>query len=422
MNEEAALRTQLTRQLVHWKAAVVTLDDADNFAAPQAWASVEQYLGLALREQLQATVDRLRVEIGGLAAQLACAQTLEQLQLAAQRLLAFRQRYVAVETTLDFYGDAVNTRTNPKVASILRALDLIAYRSMESVLRRLGKQTPRVLTYIDKGLGASILRAGIRLWDGGTISPVAAIKVTRHNLYRPTSLIHETGHQVAHILGWTEEFRAALQHEFAPHTPREVVEGWMDTASEVVADIYAFVHCGYGAVAALHDVVAADQGTVLRYLPGDPHPIPYIRVLLNVEYCRRMFGAGPWDNLANAWRRTYPVERATAGTRQFLEHSLDLLPRLAELSLVRRMRAFGGRAIVELVDPAAVRPDALAQWSRQLGTALETSVHWATTEPVRLLALSSYEMAIAPERTADIAKHYEAWTQRVGNLVRAAYA
>jgi hypothetical protein len=327
---------------------------------------------------------------------------------------------VAVETTLDFYGDAVNTRTNPKLASILRALDLIAMRSMEAVLQPLGRQTPPVLTYIDKGLGASILRSGVRLWDGGTVSPAAAIKLTRHNLYRPTSLIHETGHQVAHILGWVGEFSEALRHELAPHAPREVIEGWVDTASEVVADIYAFVHCGYGAVAALHDVVAAEEEAVLRYIPGDPHPIPYIRVLLNVEFCKRMFGAGPWDDLATAWTQVQSLQHAPPATRNFLERSVVLLPRLADLSLMRRMRTFGGRALVDLVDPARVRPDALMQWSQQLGSALDTSMHWANAEPIRLLALSSYEMAVHPERATQIAERYETWTRRVGSVVRAA--
>ena len=419
MNEEAALRIQLSRQFAHWRAAVVTIDDADNFASSEAWTRVERQLGLALRKPLQATADRLRFEITGLGAQLVSAQTLEQLQLVRQRLLTFRQRYLAVETTLDFYGDAVNTRTNPKVASILRALDLIAFHSMETLLKPLGKQTPPVLTYIDKGLGASILRAGVRLWDGGTISPVAAIKITRHNLYRPTSLIHETGHQVAHVLGWTDEYASVLRRELAPLAPAEVVEGWAETASEVVADIFAFVHCGYGAVAALHDVVAADEVSVLRYLPGDPHPIPYIRVLLNVEFCRRMFGAGPWDTLALAWQQAHPLARAATATRQFLEHSVKLLPTLAELSLLRRMRAFAGRTLVEWIDPSRVRPDALMRWSQQLGSALATSPHWAVTEPVRLLALSSYEIAIAPERAAEIAQRYEAWTQRLGSVSRA---
>jgi hypothetical protein len=420
MTPEKSLRAQLTRQLAHWNAAIVTIDDIDNFAAPEAWARVERYLNVAIRKHLTVTVAQLRSEANGLSAQLAAAETMAQLQLVSERLLAFRVRYVGVETILDFYGDAINTRSSTKLGYILRALDLIATRSMESVLRPLGREAPPVLCYIDKGLGASILKANVRLWDGGTMSPAAAIKITRHNLYRPTSLIHETGHQVAHLIGWTEEYVRALYHEFSRTAPREVVEGWAATASEIVADIHAFVHCGYAAVAALHDVVAADCASVLRYIPGDPHPIPYIRVLLNVEFCRRMYGAGPWDELAEAWCDTHPLERAAPSTRAFLEHSLPLLPRLAELSLLRPMRAFGGRAITEIIDPARVRPDALMQWSKQLGSALATSPYWANAEPIRLLALSGYQMAVYPERAKAIAEEYETWTQRIGSDVRAA--
>lgn len=420
MLAEQALRLQLARQIAHWRAAVVTINEPSNFAAAEAWAAVESYLDLALRRRLQESIDRLRAEADALAAQLAAARTAEQLLAVRARLLRFRQRYAQVETTLDFYGDAINTRTNPKLRAILRALDLIASRSMETVLRPLGRETPPVLTYIDKGMGASILRAGVRLWDGGTVSPAAAIKITRHNLYRPTSLLHETGHQLEKLLGWADEFAALLRRELAPLAPPAVVEGWAETVTEVVADIFAFAHCGYAAVAALHDVVAADEDTVLRYLPGDPHPIPYIRVLLNVEYCRRAFGAGPWDALAEAWVQTHPLERAAPTTRAFLERSVALLPKLAELSLGRPLRAFGGRTILQLLDPARIHPRALLEWAKQLGPALYTSPHWASTEPIRLLALSGYRMATEPERAQEIASEYEAWTLRVGGLARAA--
>lgn len=420
MDEVTALRTQLSRQIAHWSAAVVTIDDADNFASGQAWALVETYMRLELRKRLQGAVNALRLEVNGLAAQFASAQTLEQLRLVRTRLLGVRRRYVQVETTLDFFGDAINTRTNGKLGTILRALDVLAVRSMDAVLRPLGRETPPVLTYIDKGLGASILRAGVRLWDGGTISPAAAIKMTRHNLYRPTSLIHETGHQVAHILGWTEEWVCALHHEFDGRAPRNVVDAWADTGSEVVADIHAFVHCGYAAVAALHDVVASEEAAVLRYLPGDPHPIPFIRVLLNVEFCKRMFGAGPWDELADAWVETNPPSQATAGTREFLATSVGLLPRIADMCLTRRLRALGGKSIAELIDPGRVRPQALMQWASTLGSGLYTSSHWATAEPLRLLALSGYRMATEPRQAHQIAQDYEDWMLRLGSMTRAA--
>ena len=46
-----------------------------------------------------------------------------------------------------------------------------------------------MLVYVDKGLGASILRAGVRLWDHASPSPVATVKLTRHNLFHPTALV-----------------------------------------------------------------------------------------------------------------------------------------------------------------------------------------------------------------------------------------
>jgi hypothetical protein len=206
-----------------------------------------------------------------------------------------------------------------------------------------------------------------------------------------------------------------LQRELAPYARREVVRGWMETSSEVVADIFAFAHCGYGAVAALHDVVAAESPTVLRYIPGDPHPIPFIRVLLNVEFCRRMFGAGPWDALAAAWRQVHPLSRAMPGTRRFLEQSEALLPRIVEISLFKSLAAFGGRPIVELVNTSRVKPDALAQWSHAVGASVRDSPYWSTTDPVRLLALTSYQFAMEPQRAGQIAQEYEAWTRRVGS-------
>src|SRR5262245_2525708 len=107
MTDGVALRAQLTRQLAHWRAAVITVDDADNFASQEAWSRVERYLNLALRRPLHEAVVRLRAEVNGLTAQLAAAQTQDQLQLVSERLLAFRRMFVAVETTLDFYGDAI---------------------------------------------------------------------------------------------------------------------------------------------------------------------------------------------------------------------------------------------------------------------------------------------------------------------------
>ena len=125
------------------------------------------------------------------------------------------------------------------------------------------------MTYLVGGLGASILKAGLPLWDG-TDCPVAAIKVTRQNLYG-VSLLHESGHQVAQLTGWTEELASAFRARLV--APSAVTDAWAGWASEIVADTHAFVHSGFASVATLHDVVAGENSVVFRHIPGDPHPI-----------------------------------------------------------------------------------------------------------------------------------------------------
>jgi hypothetical protein len=402
----------VARQVAHWRAATVGLQDPENFASITAWRTLEGYLGVAVRNHLGEAADRLEREADVLAAELRAAFSAEQLEQLRVRVIRFRERYLRVETALDFYGDAVNSRTSPQLAGLLRACDALAVLSMQPVLEPLGRLIPPVLTYVDKGLGASILRAGLRLWDGGSVSPAAALKITRQNLYRPTALIHETGHQVAHVVGWNEELAALLERELRG-ARADAASTWASWSSEIAADTFAFAHTGYGSIAGLHDVVSGGS-TVFRLALGDPHPIAYLRVLLGVQMCVRFFGAGPWDDLGRAWIRAYPVESAPSEVRALVETSVPLLPRIAELCLLAPMRGFAGRPLVALVDPLRVRPDALARLTQEAGGALTTSSHWVRLEALRLLALTSFRAATQPERSAEIAKQYENWMLRLG--------
>jgi hypothetical protein len=406
------------RQVAHWKAAVNALQDLDNFASASAWRTLEGYLDVALREHLTEATTVLAREADALVAELVAASTAEQLEHLRLQVIRFRRRYLQVEAALDFYGDAINTRTTPRLAALLRACDLLAVRSMQHVLEPLGHPVPPALTYVEKGLGASVLPAGLRLWDGGTLTRAAAIKITRQNLSRPTALVHETGHQVARIIGWNAELAALLERELAP-VSTEVASAWSSWASEIAADTYAFALTGYGSVAALHDVVSGGP-TVFRLVPGDPHPVAYVRVLLGVQMCVRCFGAGPWDDLGGAWTDAYPLTSASPQARTLMERSLPLLPRIAELCLLAPMRAFGGRPLTAVANPLQVRPDALARMEREAGGALTTSSHWLRAEGVRLLALSSLRSATEPQKATENARRYEEWMLRLGTPLAAA--
>jgi hypothetical protein len=383
-----AVLAELGRQVEHWRLAAERLAAPDAVASPAAWASIEHYLGVSLRATIAAATDQLRKRIALLAARLQHAGPADVPHLRAE-LVAIRRLYLRTETTVDFFADAIATRSTEPMGSWLRACDHLARRAMAEVLQPLGRQVPAALTFADKGAGAAIWKMGLRLWDGSVNNPVAAIKMTRHNLLRPTALLHEAGHQIAHILGWTEQLRAALT-EALHDRPDGVARMWAAWASEIAGDAFAFAFAGYGAVSALHDVVDGDGPSAFLLIPGDPHPVAHLRVLLGVAMCRRAFGAGRWDRLARAWTAAHPLALADRETRRLIEASLPALPAVVEATLYRPCRAFGNRALADAVDPRRVSPQALDALERDLGPGGYHSRYWIWDEAIRLLALTAY--------------------------------
>ncbi len=410
------LKREYGRQLEHWRLAAQRLGDLDGVAPVHAWQGLEHYLGVALRQTLRDSVARLVRSVDALAVRLSAATTPVELQRVRTGLLELRRAYTRAETGIDFYTDALATRAAPRMAALLRACDHIATRSMAEALTPLGRQVPAALTYLDAGLGASILKAGLRLWDGTAENPVATIKVVRHNMFRPTSVIHEAGHQVAHMLGWNDELAAALRGM----APSPLGATWGSWASEIAADGFAFAHTGYASVAALHDVLDGSDTAVFQYLPGDPHPIAFLRVLLGVEMCRLSYGAGPWDALAETWLTNHTLNHAPADVRGFLEDSMLLLPRVAALVLSQPYRAFGRRPLTTVVNPQRVSPAALMQLERAAGAAAFTSPYWMWNESIRLLALTGYRAAAGALGLREAAAQQERWMLGLGALQQAA--
>lgn len=402
-----AVVDDLERQVQHWLGSARGCLDAESFASRAAWESVEQAVGLPVRTQLARTVEEL-IRVGRSAERsVRAARTqpgaVPTAQAAVER---FRRRYLQVETTLDFFGQAVNSRTSRRLATTMATLDRLALQSIEASLGQVGIVVPPVLTYIGEGLGASIIRAGIRLWAPGTVNPVAAIKVVRHNLFRPTSLFHETGHQVAHLTHWNDALQAALGRELADDPALRAM--WQPWSSEVTADVYAFALTGYASVAALHDVVA-DSRTILRWPLGDPHPVGWLRVLLGTAMCRAAYGPGPWDRLEEAVVAANPLSRADESTLPLLRRSHERMDRIARTCLGAPVPGFGGRPVTAVIDPRRVSPQALAELERSAGAALWTSPHWRQAEGIRIVALAGLREAEHPDRAGQWVERAEAW-------------
>ena len=114
---------------------------------------------------------------------------------------------------------------------------------------------------------------------------------------------------------------------------------WMPWASEIAADVFAFLYTGYASVSALYDVVG-DARTVLRWPIGDPHPIGWLRTRLGMRSLpsrvRRDSGSGPWDGLERAMMAEHPADRADATVIPLLERSGTRLEAIAAAVLLGR--------------------------------------------------------------------------------------
>jgi hypothetical protein len=410
VTEPAATDRQTEAELAHWQLAAEALADLETVAAPDAWAALEEYLQRQVRDRL---AELVAVLIGEGRALRRALDTGADPAGARPQVLRLRARYLQVETILDFYGDAVNSRTNPALRALLRGYDALAGDSMAVILTRLGIEAPPALVYVDRGLGASILRAGIRLWDHSHPSPAAAIKLTRHNLSYPTALLHETGHQVAHLTGWTAELAHALQRALAPRSV-ELAQLWSGWAGEIAGDVHAFAQAGWAPIAALANVVDGPTEAVYRVRPGDPHPIPLLRVLFNVELCRSWFGAGPWDGLAAAWLHRHPPERAGGEAGALARASLPALSTVVDVGTRAPMAAFGGLPLAGLLDPRRVSPPALDALARHAGESLLTSAYLRRREPLRILAQLSTRAVLDPAAAAGHQARLRAWVTAVG--------
>ena len=410
-------RNQLAAELRHWRRAAHQLADLELIAAPQAWTALESYLGRSVRNSLCAAARGVARQADELTVSVLRADSPAEVRGARRQLIALRRRYLRAETVLDFFGDAISSRSNTRLAELLSGLDLLAVDAMQRVLGPLGIQTPPVLCYLDKGLGASIMRAGVRLWDA-SLSPVAAIKITRHHLLKPTSMWHEIGHQATHLTGWGLELADVIHDTMAPLSPI-AAHFWRSWTGEVAADVFAFAQLGYAPLPALANVVDGATAAVFRMIPGDPHPFGWLRVMFNAALCQSWFGRGPWDDIAAVWRSRHPLDAAPHDAAVIAAATLPQLSRLADACTRLPMRCFGGRSLAALTDPRRVAPDELNRWATAAGDSLYTSTYLARIEPMRIVAWTVLR-TLPGSGEAEASRDFEVWLRRLGASVPAA--
>lgn len=275
----------------------------------------------------------------------------------------------------DTFADVVTQRLSPKLGPLLLDCDALAKDALKRDVPAL-QVVEDPLVYCDRGFGASTLREGV-LFPDGSPNPLPLIQVPYTRLTEPlhlTSVIHEVGHEISVRLALLPVFgilaRRVCERIVISSQVGEFYAYWM---SELVPDFIGFCAAGLAQPASIKEILALPHAEVFRLDAFDPHPPPYLRVLMAFAWCRTAWGHGPWDDWEDRWRMLYPVARLGADHRAVIKQCEGALIPLAEAMMAERLRVLDGRRIVELY-----------------GT--------TNTHPAQILAKRSYHTSVAEGR------------------------
>ncbi len=327
-----------------------------------AWLRIERFLHDG-RERLRV---RVREFIRWLRNEGRAAPPSEQ----QRRFVLIRLEFNDVLSQFDLFTEVVTQRSEHETGVWLSGLDVVAADALEVDVE--GTQGVPVVCYLARGAGAAIRRANTRL-PGGRANPVAIIRVPRERMVGSgiaSSLIHEVGHQGAAQLGLVESLRAELQKaaESEPNGQWQIYDTWI---SEIVADCWSVGMLGITATVGLLAVVSLPPYFVFRPTGGDPHPMPYLRVLISAGIGEALYPHPQWRGMREAWKRLYPVDSLPAERRSEIAKFESTIERFVDLLLNHRSDKLRGRALGEIFPADGRRPEQLLglyrQWAGDLG-------------------------------------------------------
>jgi hypothetical protein len=351
-NEVRALLTRLAR--LQPFALQETMLPAANLL-PSAQVAIEGFL-MAGRRHLRAVAEEF---LGWLRSPQASQTTPQEAQ---RRFTMLRLRFNRVLTHFDVFQNVITQRSEHETGVWLSGLDVVSADALR--LRGNFYESPPIICYLDRGVGAAIRRARTRLPGGGD-NPVAIIKVPRERMVGTgiaSSLIHEVGHQAAALLNLVESIRPVL-HGLArgSRSDAEAWRLWERWISEIVADLWSVARVGVASTMGLMGVVSLPRAFVFRLSVNDPHPTPWIRVKLSAALGRALHPQPLWDQLSALWESYYPLDGVESPQRDLFAKLERTIPGLVAVLLHHRPAALRGQTVAESMDLHEFRPAALRE-------------------------------------------------------------
>lgn len=324
---------------------------------PRAQVAIERHLVLGRRD-----LERM---VQGFLAWLRSSGRAVTAAQAQRRFTHLRLQFNAALTQFDLFSDVITQRSEHASGVWLSGLDVVAADAL--TLPRRYFDLPPIICYLDRGAGAAIRRARTRLPGGGE-NPVAVIRVPRERMVGSgiaSSLVHEVGHQASSLLDLVASLRPVLRGMQAADSPdRSAWQLWERWISEIVADFWAIARVGIASTLGLIAVVSLPRAFVFRLETQDPHPAPWIRVMLSCAIGQALYPHPQWERIASLWESFYPPQGLEAARAQLLMRLRATMPQFVSLLVQHRPRSLRGHRLIDVLATEERQPLQLARQYR----------------------------------------------------------
>ena len=324
-----------------------------------------------------------------------------------------RLRFNQVLEHLDLFSDAFAQRCEPRMGSLMAGMDCVARQAI--AVEGATVKAPPLICYLDRGWGGAIRRARTKL-PGGDQNPVAIIRLPRERMVcsaAMASLVHEVGHQgsanldLIDSLRGDRQFRAKLLTGNPDARYWHLFSNWM---SEICSDFWALARLGIAATYGLMSVVSLPRAFVFRLNPNDPHPFPWIRVLISCALGQALFPQPQWGRLRRLWKAFYPLKGLPVEAAGFLAGLENALPEFVEFFLSHRPKALRGLTLPWAFRTRNIQLAALRKGIELIRGGSALAKRTAPTTVIAAIGQARADRRISPEEESRLlAKSLNEW-------------
>jgi hypothetical protein len=335
-----------------------------------------------------------------------------------RRFVQIRLEFNDVLSQFDLFTEVVTQRSEHGTGVWLSGLDVLARDALRVNVDGIdgvdGMDDVAAVCYLARGPGAAIRRARTRL-PGGRPNPVAIIRIPRERMVGSgvaSSLIHEVGHQGAALLGLVESLRTDIARARG-HDPHGAWTVWDRWISEIVADCWSVGKLGLTSTIGLLAVVSLPTYFVFRPSGEDPHPVPYLRVLISAAIGDGIYPDPQWAAMRATWKQLYPVGQLTQRRQAELAQIEAAIPAFVDLLLHHRPPALRGKRLGDIWPGRERHPARLLQLHRRWGGELAVLARQPPSLVLAVVGQAKAAGLITPERESRLVSALlQAWAVR----------